>query len=210
MVELVEEEYERFRDDAELQAEYASKKAALTERKNKIFDIIDHEPELVQKVSAIFSNVELVAQLRAASNFHLEYLSTHHGVTTAALEAYAKFAKVKYECGMYSEAEEMLNHYLSVATPPSASATGSQSTFQGALWGKLACRLLQAKWEDSLNDLHAVKDSIEVRNVNPSDQLRQRACCLCTSTSTTAWRLWWTSFRSDTTCKHWRTCVPGC
>lgn len=173
MIELVEEEYERFPNDEALQAEYKARKAALTERKNKIFDIIDHEPaEIVQRVSTFFSNVELIAQLRAGSNFTLDFLSQHHGITQEALEAYYKFAKFKYECGMYIEAEEMLGNYLSVQQPVTPSNAPSH---QGALWGKLACRILQAKWEDSLNDLNAVKESIEVRNVNPMDQLRQRA-----------------------------------
>ncbi len=171
MIELVEDEYERYPNDEALQAEYNARKPQLAERKNKIFDVIDHEPEVVQRVSSFFSNVELIAQLRAASNFTLDFLSQHHGITQDSLEAYYKFAKFKYECGMYIEAEEMLGNYLSVQQPVTP---GNTSSHQGALWGKLACRILQAKWEDSLNDLNAVKESIEVRNVNPMDQLRQR------------------------------------
>lgn len=185
MLELVEMEYERYPDDAAMQAEYIAKKPALAERKTAIFAVLDHEPELVKKVSAFFQNVELVAQLRAASTFTLEFVGAQHGITVEALQTYYAFAKTKYECGMYIEAEEMLANVLSLSSPAaSSSAAASLSSsqaqslaacHQGALWGKLACRILQAKWEDSVNDLQAVKESIEVRNVPPSDQLRQRA-----------------------------------
>jgi translation initiation factor 3 subunit E len=42
----------------------------------------------------------------------------------------------------------------------------------------LACRILQAKWELSLSDLAAVKEAVEIRNIAPMDQLRQRAWLL--------------------------------
>ena len=51
MTELVEDEYERFPNDKELQAEYAIRKPILSERKNQIFDLIDHEPENVKLVT---------------------------------------------------------------------------------------------------------------------------------------------------------------
>jgi len=48
----------------------------------------------------------------------------------------------------------------------------------GALWGRLACRILQANWEQSLPDFLAVKDAIENRSIAPQDQLFQRAWLL--------------------------------
>jgi len=48
----------------------------------------------------------------------------------------------------------------------------------GALWGRLACRIVQAKWDLSLTDLEKVKEAIEGRHIAPTDQLRQRAWLL--------------------------------
>lgn len=168
MAELVDDEYEQFPNDEEFQAEYAVQKPILLKRKDKIFDTIDNEPESVQQVTTFFADTETVNTLKADGNLTSEYIKTNHNISLDALDSYYKFSKFKYECGMYRDAEEMICNYLSVQQPHSAS-------YLGALWGRLACRILQAKWADSLTDLAAVKESIEVRNVAPIDQLRQRA-----------------------------------
>lgn len=168
MTELVEDEYERYPDDKELAAEYATQKSILSKRKDQIFDQIDNEPGVVQKVAAFFEDGATVTQLKTDSNLTLDYLAANYDITFYMLESYYKFSKFKYECGMYSDAEEMLGNFLSVTQP-------SGALYQGALWGRLACRILQAKWADSLVDLNAVKEAIDVRNVNAMDQLKQRA-----------------------------------
>ena len=143
-------------------------KGDLEIRKNQIYEIIDNEPGEVKKAAAFFNDIATITELKANSNLNIEFLSAHHGLTSEIIEAYYKFSKFKYECGMYTEAETMLGHYLSVVPVHS-------SSHLGALWGRLACRIVQAKWTDSLEDLHAVKDAIETRNTSPIDQLRQRA-----------------------------------
>lgn len=169
MTELVEDEYLRFPDDKDLQAEYVLQKPVLTERMHKSYDLIDHEPADVTLVSAFFANKEQVAELTAKNSLTLDSLSSKHQISAEALDAYYKFSKFKYECGMYTEVEEMLCNYLSVPQP-----TGSAS-YTGALWGRLACHILQAKWSETVADLLAVKEAIEVRNAAHLDQLRQRA-----------------------------------
>ena len=129
---------------------------------------MDNEPVEVKKLDAFFSETAVVAELKTNSNLNVDFLSTNHGITAEMLEIYYKFSKFKYECGMYTDAETMLGHYLSVIQPHSASHLG-------ALWGRLACRIVQARWSESLEDLHAVKEAIEVRSISPIDQLRQRA-----------------------------------
>jgi sulfite exporter TauE/SafE len=67
---------------------------------------------------------------------------------------------------MYAEAHEMLGNFLSIHQ--------SQSVLVlGALWGRLACRILQGllqdKWDDSIQDLSAVKEAIESRSIPAVD-----------------------------------------
>ena len=129
---------------------------------------MDNEPVEVKTVEDFFSESAVVAELKTNSNLNLDFLSANFGITADMLEVYYKFSKFKYECGMYTEAEAMLGHYLSVIQPHSPSHLG-------ALWGRLACRIVQAKWGESLEDLHAVKEAIEIRSISSVDQLRQRA-----------------------------------
>lgn len=168
MTELVEDEFERYPDDAEFQKDYATQKPLLSARKEKIFDMIDNEPESVKKMTAFFSDTAKITELQTNGNLTAEFILNNHDISDESLESYYKFAKFKYECGMYTDAEDMLCNFLTIVQPPTTS-------YCGALWGRLACRIVQAKWNDSLADLNAVKESIEVRNIAPQDQLRQRA-----------------------------------
>ena len=172
MIDVIEDEYTKYPDDKELQAEFESQKSILDTRRNAVFDQIDNEPELVKKVSEFFANTDAIEQLKStASNFTIESLSVSHGITADALEKYYRYGKFKFECGLYEDADTMLSNFLSVVQPTSSSTVG-------AYWGLLACRILLARWESSLESLSKVKESIDIRNVAPLDQLRQRAWLL--------------------------------
>ena len=170
MVELVEDEYEKMAADAELAAEFAERRPHLEQRKQEIFALIDNEPAEVIKVARFFEDKEAVEALRSGSELTLDALSSQHGISQGDLEAYLNFGKFKYECGMYEDAEVALGNYLSVggrSTPPLS-----------ALWGRLACRIVQAHWDRAKEDLKVVKLALESRGLSAADQLRQRAWLL--------------------------------
>jgi translation initiation factor 3 subunit E len=174
LIDVIEDEYTNNPDIAELQTEFSCQKAILDDRRNAVFDKLDNPPEVVTKVAEFFANAELVQQLQelkaSASNL-IEFLS-NNGLTTDALEKYYKYAKFKFECGVYEEADSMLGNYLSVVQNQQSSSA------LNAHWGQLACRILTARWEASLQGLNAVKELIDGRNIAPMDQLRQRAWVL--------------------------------
>jgi translation initiation factor 3 subunit E len=172
MTELVEDEYEKIKDDPAMGAEYEAKKPELEARKNAVFDVLDHEPEAVRQVSAFFGNADMISDLKMAANLSLEYVTANCGITWEMLEAYYKFSKFKYECGIYDEAEKMLGNFLSLTQPQSNPAV------MGALWGRLNCRILQANWDSSLQDLQAVKECVDNRGTNSLDQIRLRGWLL--------------------------------
>jgi translation initiation factor 3 subunit E len=171
LVESVEDEYEAFKNDPELQKEYQQNKPQLTARKNEIYQKINQEPDYVKAVSSLFTDSELVNTLKNNNNFTIDYLNTNYSVNYEKLEQYYSFSKFKYECGIYDEAEQMLGNYITTAQ---ALANHSLTHYQAAIWGRLACRILQAKWTEAQTDLNLVKESIEVRNIQPLDQLRSR------------------------------------
>lgn len=168
MIELVADEIKLVGEDSDIKNDPALSKANLDARTNAIFDKIDHEPESVKACEEFFSNDDLIAELRAGANFTSEYIGANHGITVPMLEDYYKFSKFKYDCGMYVDAEIMLSKYLSIQQVQTPSVLG-------ALWGRLACSVLQAKWDESYSHLLAVKDAIDSRSLTAPEQLKQRA-----------------------------------
>ena len=168
MLELVQDEITSLSDDSSILNDPALSKARLDSRTTEIFFRIDNEPEAVRTCNTFFQNSDLLAELRLSGNLTADYVAANHGLTVTVLEEYYRFGKFKYDCGMYSDAEDMLGKYLTVSQPQSPNVLG-------ALWGRLACRVLQSKWVEALADLWAVKEAIENRNLLPMDQLKQRA-----------------------------------
>lgn len=170
LIDLIVDEYAKFPDDSEMQEDFKSKQEAFDLRRNDIFDKIDHEPDNVKLVAVFFRDSDLIDEIKSASGLTVESLASH-GVSSEALDAYYKFSKFKYECGLYDDADSMLSNFLSVAQHNS-------SALLGARWGRLACRILGAKWELAASDLAAIKEAIDIRNMSAIDQLRQRAWLL--------------------------------
>lgn len=167
MIALVEEEVEHIRgdpllNDPELKAE------VLEARTNQIFDKVDNEtPDIIQ-CRNFFENNREEAEAKNGGHLTIETLTDTFNISQTALDNYYKFAKFKFDCGMYSDAEIMLENYLAIGQ--------AQNSFVlGALWGRLACRILQGKWDVCVHDFNAVKEAIESRSISQLDQIRQRA-----------------------------------
>ena len=168
MLELLEDEYKLLPAGHPIKTDYVNKKTLIEERKDAIYFKIDNEPAGSIKVANFFSNDSLISELKNNANLTLDYINSNYGITHDDIEEFYKYSRFKYECGMYTDAEGMLGNYLSINQQQNNSVLG-------ALWGRLACRILQAKWDESLTDLPAVKEAIESRSISPIDQIRQRA-----------------------------------
>lgn len=168
MVDVMCDEYERPECDAEVKAAFKAEQATIEKRREEIFGVLDNEPEVVKEVGAFFQNKELVFEMKSSGQLNAEGIASAHGITTDKLTAYYKNGKFKYECGMYDQAEETLTHCLTVQQIPA-------SMRLGALWGRLACRILQAKWDETIGDFLAIKEAIDNRGIPPLDQIRLRA-----------------------------------
>jgi translation initiation factor 3 subunit E len=169
LIEIAYEKYlEKYPNDNEMRQECQAQQPEWENRRNSIFDLIDNEPADVQKVSAFFEKAELLEELKTNNTpLTMEVLASH-GLSAQAVDSYFRHGKFKYEAGMYNDAEQMLSHYISIIQPQ------NQTVLQ-ARWGRLACRILSAKWESALEDLKSVKEMIDNRSTSPVDQIRQRA-----------------------------------
>jgi translation initiation factor 3 subunit E len=172
MIDLVEEEMSILPEGSAILSQPELDKEKLSARTDAIFDKIDNAPEDVKKCEDFFSNEEVIADLKANANLNIDYVSANHDISLKMLEEYYKYGKFKYDCGLYAEAYLMLGNFLSVHQSQSVSVLG-------ALWGRLACRILQGllqdQWDESIQDLNAVKDVIESRSIPAVDQLNHRA-----------------------------------
>ncbi len=171
MVDVMCDEYDRSECDADIKSIFRLERENIDKRKDEIFAELDNEPEVVKEVSAFFANKELVSGLKSANGFNADNLASEYGITSDKLTAYYRNSKFKYECGMYDQAEQMLSLFLSVGQ-------AQTSVWLGALWGRLACRILQAKWDETVGDFQAIREAIENRNIQPLDQIRLRAWLL--------------------------------
>jgi translation initiation factor 3 subunit E len=175
MIDLVEEEMGHLPEDPYVLNNPELDKTKLAARTDAIFEKIDNETEAVVKCEAFFGNEELIGELKTGANLNIDFVSANHDISVTVLEEYYKYGKFKYDCGMYADAYLMLGNFLSVSQ-------GQSGSVLGALWGRLACRILQGllqdKWDDSIQDLNAVKEAIESRSIPPVDQLNQRAWLL--------------------------------
>lgn len=196
MITVVEDEYERYKDDAEMQAEYSKKKCDFDRRSQEIFSLLDNKPEGVDKVLTFFEDKDNVTTLNENKQLNIDYLSSTGAFTAENLAAFYRYAKFKYECGFYGEAQTMLGQYLMIQQ-------GNSPNTQAALWGKVAADVLQGLWmnrmqkdanaseEDRANavltaprqwqlavsDFASLKESLDFR-IPHSDQIRQRAWVL--------------------------------
>ena len=170
MLELLEEEYLKFPEDNEFKAEYDELLKTLEVKKDELFDKIDNPSESVAKVIAFFENENLIQTLSSTQSLTIENISLNHNITIEMLDEYYKYSKFKYDCGLY-EVEKMLLNYLSVSQ-------SYNPNILGALWGRLACLILMAKWDLALIAFNSVKEAIENRNISSVEQLRLRAWLL--------------------------------
>lgn len=156
MITLMEDEYERWKDaekDKDMINAFGARKNEFEDRKREIFELIDNEPELVKQAAGFFEDKETLLSLKEANHLTADYLQSTGVLTSDVLQAYYKHAKFKYECGMYDDAQTMLGQFLLVQQ-------GMTSSVQGAMWGKLACGMLQGLWMNSVskNPASSVED----------------------------------------------------
>ena len=168
MLELLEDEYANLPVDHPMKIEFDKNASKIAQEKDDIFHKLDHPPAAVSKVINFFDPIKLAEiKEKTGGAISLETLNSN-GISASEFDEYYRNAKFLYECGMYEEAGRYLGLFLSVIQPPG-------STVVNAMWGRLACRIVQAEWDGSLNDLSALKEAIENRNIPATDQIRQRA-----------------------------------
>eukprot|EP01095_Lingulamoeba_sp_RSL-Kostka_P001890 TRINITY_DN1268_c0_g1_i1.p1 TRINITY_DN1268_c0_g1~~TRINITY_DN1268_c0_g1_i1.p1 ORF type:complete len:431 (-),score=114.22 TRINITY_DN1268_c0_g1_i1:302-1594(-) len=117
----------------------------------------------------LISNQELVEQLIEQNNYNSNYIKENHKILDEDIDTLYKFAKFQYDCGLYKETVNLLNHYLLICNEE------QNEQYFNALWGKLAAQILLQEWNDALEDMNVLKEAIDLAKFgNLLQQLQQR------------------------------------
>ena len=145
---------------SETPQEFAKKRQEVIER-------IDRYQTETATIPALLGKEEVVSQLRSDKVANLKFLEETHGVTPDMILNLYNFGRFQYECGNYSDAAELLYQFRVISTDNDKVARAN--------WGKLVCEILTTNWEEAMEEISRLKESIETRLFNnPRAQLTAR------------------------------------
>ncbi|KAG9292943.1 hypothetical protein G9A89_016305 [Geosiphon pyriformis] len=121
-----------------------------------------------QKVLDIIENPEVIAALRQDKLQNLHFLKEKYGLTDDMVDTLYQFGQFQYNCGSYGGAADMLYHFRVLSTDHEKNLS--------ALWGKLASEILDTNWDNALEELQKLRETIDQKNFSsPLHQLQQRS-----------------------------------
>jgi translation initiation factor 3 subunit E len=91
--------------------------------------------ELIEPVVELFEKPEVAEHMKREDQNLFDYLAQNHSFTPASVDLIYDNAKIKYDCGNYSEAAEYLYFYRIVAPVEHKYSVS-------AMWGELSCAIL--------------------------------------------------------------------
>jgi len=139
----------------------------LVKRRDEVIALITEMQTELLPLLEITQDAGRVNELRQDKLFTQAYLQ-QFDVTPAHVELLHRFAKAIYDCGQYDAAARHLMHFRLLTTDPEKATS--------ALWGKLACEILQGNFEQANEDLQALKEAIEANTgTSALMQLQQRS-----------------------------------
>jgi translation initiation factor 3 subunit E len=160
MADFVGNLYKEINQTESVPAEYSKKR-------DEVFQRTEQYEEETAHLSNLLNDEGVTSQLRSDKVANLKYLEETHGVSQQMVDALYDFGRYQYETGNYADASELLYRFRILSTDNDKVAK--------ATWGKLVCEILEAQWENALEEVDKVKDHIETRLFNnPRAQLTAR------------------------------------
>mmetsp|Transcript_13314 Transcript_13314/g.44968 ORF Transcript_13314/g.44968 Transcript_13314/m.44968 type:complete len:459 (+) Transcript_13314:133-1509(+) len=172
MIDAVIDELEHLPEDDALRQELEARDADdVDEQRQDVLDRLEYEEEVVAEMTTFFEDSSAVAELRNDHKLTVANLEAEYNITAAMVDKFYELARYKYDCGLYNECEQMLQHFLQLKqTPP--------ERVLSAYWGRLACRLLEKMWDGAMEDVRAIRELVDTRGMAPAEQLAQRSWLL--------------------------------
>ena len=136
-------------------------------KKQEVLDRLSLFTEETSQIDELLNDDSVVSNLRSDKVANLKFLETNHGVTIEMVNMLYDYGRFQYDCGAYASAAHLLDQFRILSTDNEKTTS--------ATWGKLACDILTAQWEDVMDEVNKVKDSIDTKLFNnPLAQLQHR------------------------------------
>lgn len=160
MTDYVVQLWQEVNDSDEVPEEFATKR-------QKVLDSLQTYRDETSKILNTLEDEAVVGQLRSDKTANLKFLEEQHGITMDMVNALFDFGQFQYKCGLYDDALDLLFKYRLLSTD---NDKGNEAT-----WGRLASAILSGSWDDSMEEVQKLKESIETRLFNsPLAQLQHR------------------------------------
>lgn len=160
MTDYVVQLWQEVNDSDEVPEEFATKR-------QKVLDSLQTYRDETSKILNTLEDEAVVGQLRSDKTANLKFLEEQHGITMDMVNALFDFGQFQYKCGLYDDALDLLFKYRLLSTD---NDKGNEAT-----WGRLASAILSGSWDDSMEEIQKLKESIETRLFNsPLAQLQHR------------------------------------
>jgi len=148
----------------------------MTDRREEVVELMETLNSEVQPILELVQDQGRVAELRQEKLFNQAFLQEQHSIMPQHVKVLHRYAKFVYDCGDYGSASNLLMHFRLLTTNPDDAFS--------AQWGKLACEILMANWDQALEEVNALKEAIEARGNTPAVMLLQQR----------AWLMHWSLF----------------
>lgn len=163
MVDFALDVYQRIHPDQEVPEEYL-------ERRENVVAQMKEMKKATGLIMEVFGRDDVTELINSGPEPKalFDYVATNHGITQENVDTLFHCAKMYYECGNYSGADQYLVFHRMLISP-------NDKLYLGNLWGKFACEILMQNWEQALEEQARLKEFIDqYPHFAPLELLQQR------------------------------------
>ncbi|KAK9454729.1 eIF3 subunit 6 N terminal domain-containing protein [Dipodascopsis uninucleata] len=141
--------------------------AEITSRREAVLHELKEWAKKTEKMLELVRNPEVANALRSDRAQNFIFMKENYNITSEMVEDLYHYGQFQYNCGKYTEAAELLEHFRSMAN--------DSELVLSATWGKLACEIMTLKWESAVEELSKLKEMIDQKSfTDPLVQLNNR------------------------------------
>ncbi|KDQ51240.1 hypothetical protein JAAARDRAFT_41302 [Jaapia argillacea MUCL 33604] len=179
MVDYAVSLFEQLHPGEQIPAEFSAKREKAVSTNERL-------QQEAQAVLDVIENPDVAQALRQDKMQNLQYLKEHYNLTLEQIRALYNFGQFQYTYGNYSGAADYLYHFRVLSTDNDLNTSAS--------WGKLASDILTGKWDQALEELNALRESIDARTPSTSFLVNTNEPSALSQLHSRTWLLHWSLF----------------